>query len=84
VQQLKKHGIGNLTSIHMKIIMIFISSYTTWWPIGVWSVEEVILASIETNASVGGCREGKAKWKQVGNSSALVAQSTLMIKKRTL
>jgi len=48
----------------------------------VW--KEVIVASIETNASVHGYKEGEAEWKQVGNSSALVAQSTLMIKKRTL
>ncbi len=46
--------------------------------------KEVIVASIETSASIGKCREGEAKRKQVGNSSALVGQSTLMMKKRTL
>jgi hypothetical protein len=30
-----------------------------------------------------GFKEGKARWK-LGNSSTLVAQSTLMVKKRTL
>jgi hypothetical protein len=45
--------------------------------------KEVTIASIETNAGVGGCREGEAKWK-LGNNNALVAQSTLMIMKRTL
>jgi hypothetical protein len=45
--------------------------------------KEVTIASIEMSASVGGCREGEARWK-LGNSSALVAQSTLMIKKKSL
>ncbi len=45
--------------------------------------KEVIIASIETNASVGGCREAKARQK-LGNNNALVAQSTSMIKKRIL
>jgi hypothetical protein len=41
-------------------------------------VEKFIVASIETSASVGGCKEGEVRWK-LGNNSALVAQSTLMI-----
>ncbi len=45
--------------------------------------KEVVVASIEINASVGGCREGEFRQK-FRNSSALVAQSILMIKKRTL
>jgi hypothetical protein len=45
--------------------------------------KEVTVASIETSVDADGCIEGKAKWK-LGNSNALVAQSTLMIKKRTL
>jgi hypothetical protein len=44
---------------------------------------EVTPTTIETNASTGEYREGEIKQKP-GNSSALVAQSTLMIKKRTL
>jgi hypothetical protein len=80
---IEKHGIGSLTSIHMKITMIFISSYTTWCPIGVWMCKEVIIASIETSVGIGGGRDGEAKQK-LGNSSAFIAQSILMIKKRTL
>jgi hypothetical protein len=64
----------------MKIIMIFISSYTIWWPIGVWSVEG---GQIRTSASASGCREGEVRWK-LGNSSAFIAQSISMIKKKTL
>jgi hypothetical protein len=47
----------------------------------VW--KEVTIASIEMSVGVGGCREGEARQK-FGNSSSFVAQSTLMIKKRTL
>jgi hypothetical protein len=40
--------------------------------------KEIIVTSIETSVGVSGCREGEAKQK-LGNSNALVAQSTLMI-----
>ncbi len=43
---------------------------------GVW--KEVIAVTIEMGVSVGGFGEGETRWK-LGNSSALVAQSTLMI-----
>jgi hypothetical protein len=46
----------------------------------VW--KEVIVASIETSVGAGGCKE-EAK-QNLGNSNAFVAQSTLMIKKKTL
>ncbi len=45
--------------------------------------QEVTIASIEMNAGVGRCKEGEARWK-LGNNNVFVAQSTLMIKKRTL
>jgi hypothetical protein len=45
--------------------------------------KEVAIALIEMNVSTGGCKKGEAKPK-LGNNSAFVAQSTLMIKKRTL
>jgi hypothetical protein len=38
----------------------------------------------QVHALVGVDKEKLARWKQVGNSSALVAQSILMIKKRIL
>jgi hypothetical protein len=47
----------------------------------VW--KEVMIASIEMSASVGGCREGKAR-RKLGNNSAFIAQSISTIKKRTL
>ncbi len=40
-------------------------------------------AAIEMSARAGGFREGDSRWN-LGNSSALVAQNTSMIKKRTL
>ncbi len=43
--------------------------------------KEVVVASIEM--SVGGCKKREAKQK-FDNNSALVAQSTLMIKENTL
>jgi hypothetical protein len=45
----------------------------------VW--KEVTIESIETSAGVGGCRKGNTRWK-LSNSSAFVAQSTSMIKKK--
>jgi len=45
----------------------------------VW--KEFTVASIETSVNTSGCREGETKQK-LGSSSALVAQSTLMIKKK--
>jgi hypothetical protein len=47
----------------------------------VW--KEVTIASIETNVGAGGGREGDVRQK-LWNNSAFIAQSTLMIKKRTL
>jgi len=47
----------------------------------VWKV--VTIACIEMNVSASGCKEGEVRQK-LGNSNALVAQSTSMIKKRTL
>jgi len=44
---------------------------------------EVIVASIEMSAGASGCKEREARY-ELHNSSALVAQSILMIKKRTL
>jgi hypothetical protein len=44
----------------------------------VW--KEVIVETVETSANIGGFGEGETRWK-LGNSSALVAQSTSMIKK---
>jgi hypothetical protein len=44
----------------------------------VW--KEVIVVTIEMSASIGGFGERETRWK-LGNSSALVAQSTSMIKK---
>ncbi len=45
---------------------------------GVW--REVTIIAIEMSVGASGCKEGKSRWK-LGNSSALVAQSTLIIKK---
>jgi hypothetical protein len=45
--------------------------------------KEIIVASIEMSAGTGGCRKGEVRWK-LGNSSTLISQSTLMIKKRIL
>ncbi len=45
--------------------------------------KEVIIACIETSVGTSGGREGKVRQK-LGNNSAFIAQSNLMIKKRTL
>jgi hypothetical protein len=47
----------------------------------VW--KEVIATNIKMGVGAGGFGEGKAR-RKLGNNSPLVAQSTLMIKKRTL
>jgi hypothetical protein len=48
---------------------------------GLW--KEVTIAVIEMGVGVGGFKKGGARWKFV-NNIALVAQSTSMIKKKTL
>jgi len=45
--------------------------------------KKVGVASMEMNVGTCGCREGEARQK-LHNSNALVAQNTLMIKKKTL
>jgi hypothetical protein len=47
----------------------------------VW--KEFIVVAIETSVGIGGFGEGETRQK-LSNSSALVAQSTSMIKKKTL
>jgi hypothetical protein len=46
---------------------------------GVW--KEVKIVTIKMSVGINGCREGEDRWK-LDNSNALVAQSTLMIKKK--
>jgi hypothetical protein len=45
--------------------------------------KEVIVASIEMSVGVGGCKKGEVRQK-LRNNNAFVAQSTSMIKKKTL
>ncbi len=86
----ENHDIDGLWQCSSKLYAKQLNNFTFWLVVttlggqqeyGVW--KEVIVVAIEMGASVGGFGEGETRWK-LGNSSALVAQSTSMIKKWTL
>ncbi len=82
MQQLKKHGIGSITSIHIKKwFSLVVTPFGGHQEYGLW--KEVTVAAIEMGVGTSGFEKGEAR-RKLSNNSALVAQSTLVIKKITL